>query len=89
MAVGILDSAILAVWNQFSTLIDAHSPPGIHGLFFCVVMTAAALCVFALHIPTAIGIGDDMVFFSWHTVTPQSKMVQQGHFQLLFLGRPG
>ena len=53
MAIGILDGSILAVWNQFRTLVDAHSPPGIHGLFLGVVMTAAAFSVFTLHIPIA------------------------------------
>lgn len=66
MAVGILDGAILAVWNQFRTLIDAHSPPGIHGLFLGVVMTAAAFSVFALYIPTSVWVGNYMMFFSCH-----------------------
>lgn len=54
MAVGILDGTILAVWNQFRPLIDAHSPSGIHGLFFGVVMTAAAFSVLSLHVPTSV-----------------------------------
>lgn len=53
MAIGILNCSILAMGNQLGTLIDAHSPPGIHGLFFGAVMTTAALCVFTLHIPIA------------------------------------
>ena len=89
MASRILNCSILEMGNQLGTLIDAHSSPGIHGLFLGLIMPTAALCVFTLHIPTAVGIGDDMMFFSWHTVTPQSKMVQQGHFQLLFWGRSG
>lgn len=56
--------------NQLGTLIDAHSPPGIHGLFLGIVVTTAALCVFTLHIPTAVGIGNDMMFFSWHGLPP-------------------
>ena len=49
MAIRILNCSILAMGDQLGTLIDAHSPPSIHGLF----MTTAALCVFTLHIPTA------------------------------------
>lgn len=52
MAIGILNCSILAMGNQLGTLIDAHSPPGIHGRFFGVVMTAAAFSVFLLHVPT-------------------------------------
>ena len=63
MAVGILDGAILAVGNQFRTLVDTHSPASFHSLFLGLVMTTAALCVFTFHIPTTIGIGDDMLFF--------------------------
>ena len=66
MAIGILNCSILAMGNQLGTLIDTHSPPGIHGLFLGLIMTTAALCVFTLHIPTAVGIGDDMMFFSCH-----------------------
>ena len=53
MAIGILNCIILAMGNQLGTLIDAHSPPGIHGLFLGLKMATAALCVFTLHIPTA------------------------------------
>lgn len=53
MAIRILNCSILAMGNQLGTLIDAHSPPGIHGLFPGLIMTTAALCVFTLHIPTA------------------------------------
>ena len=53
MAIGILNCSILAMGNQLGTLIDTHSPPGIHGLFLGLIMTTAALCVFTLHIPTA------------------------------------
>ena len=53
MAIRILNCSILAVGDQLGTLIDAHSPPGIHGLFLGLIMTTAALCVFTLHIPTA------------------------------------
>ncbi len=53
MAIGILNCSILAVGDQLGTLMDAHSPPGIHGLFLGLIMTTAALCVFTLHIPTA------------------------------------
>lgn len=66
MTIGILDSAVLAVGNQFRTLVDAHSPSGFHSFLLGLVMAAAALCVFALHIPTAVGIGDNMMFFSCH-----------------------
>ena len=70
MAVGILDSTILAVGDQFRALVDTHPPASFHSLFLGLVMTTAALCVFTLHIPTAVGIGDDMMLFSWHTLTP-------------------
>ena len=53
MAVRILNCSILAMGDQLGTLVDAHSPPGIHGLFLGLKMTTAALCVFTLHIPTA------------------------------------
>ena len=53
MAIRILNCSILAMGNQLGTLIDAHSPPGIHGLFLGLKMATAALCVFTLHIPTA------------------------------------
>ena len=53
MAIGILNCTILAMGDQLGTLIDAHSPPGIHGLFLGLIMTTAALCVFTPHIPTA------------------------------------
>ena len=66
MAVGILDSTILAVGNQFRPLVDTHSPPGIHGLFLGVVMTAAAFSVFTLYIPTSVWVGNYMMFFSCH-----------------------
>ena len=53
MAVGILDSTILAVGNQFRPLVDTHPPTGFHSFLLGVIVTAAALCVLTLHIPTA------------------------------------
>ena len=68
VAVGVLDGAILAVRNQFRSLIDAHPPASFHSFLLGLVMTTAALCVFTLHIPATVGIGDDMMFFSCHCV---------------------
>ena len=68
VAVGILDGAILAVGNQFRALVDTHPPTGFHRFLFGVIVTAAALCVLTSHVPTAVGIGDDMMLFSWHCV---------------------
>ena len=77
MAVGVLDGAILAVGNQFRSLVDAHPPASFHSLFLGLVMTTAALCVFTFYIPTTVGIGDDMMFFSGHNVT-SSKDIAAG-----------
>src|SRR5699024_6618071 len=66
----VLNGAILAVGNQFRSLVDAHPPASLHGLFLSLVMTTAALCVFTLHIPTSVGIRDNMMFFSCHVLTP-------------------
>ena len=68
VAVGVLDGAILAVRNQFRTLVNTHPPASFHSLFLGLIVTAAALCVFTLHIPTTVGIRDDMMFFSCHCV---------------------
>ena len=68
MAVGVLNGAILAVGDQFRALVDTHPPASFHSLFLGLIVTAATLCVFALHIPTTVGIGDDMMFFSCHCV---------------------
>lgn len=70
MAVGILDSTILAVGNQFRPLVDTHPPTGFHSFLLGVIVTAAALCVLTLHIPPTVGIWYNMVFFSGHTLTP-------------------
>lgn len=70
MAVGILDGTILAVGNQFRALVDTHPPTGFHRFLLGVIVTAAALCVLTLHVPTSVGIRDDMMFFSRHTLTP-------------------
>ena len=68
MAVGVLNGAILAVGDQFRALVATHPPASFHSLFLGLIVTAATLCVFALHIPTTVGIGDDMMFFSCHCV---------------------
>lgn len=70
MTVGILDGSIFAVGNQFRTLVDTHPPTGFHRFLLGIIVTTAALCVLTLHIPTTVGIWDNMVFFSWHTLTP-------------------
>ena len=68
MAVGVLNGAILAVGNQFRALVDTHPPTGFHRFLLGVIVTTAALCILTLHIPTTVGIGDDMMFFSCHCV---------------------
>ena len=70
MAVRILDGSVLTVGDEFRALVDAHPPTGFHSLLLGVVMTAAAFSVLALHIPTAVGIWNDMMFFSCHMLIP-------------------
>lgn len=66
MAVGILDSTILAVGNQFRPLVDTHPPTGFHSFLLGVIVTAAAFSVFTLYIPTSVWVGNYMMFFSCH-----------------------
>ena len=66
MAVRILDASIFAMGNKFRSLVNAHSPASFHSLLLGTVMTTAALGVLALHVPSPIGIGDNMMFFSYH-----------------------
>lgn len=88
MAVRILDGAILAVGNQFRSLVDAHSATGIHRFLLGVIMTAAALGIFPLHIPTTVGIRDNVMFFSCHVLTPYEPWGSILHTRLHQNSRP-
>ena len=70
MTIWILDCAILFVNNQFRLLVFAHFPTKINGVLFFVKMLDGSLTTTFLYIPATIFVGNHMMRFSWHGISP-------------------
>ena len=56
--------------NELSALISADLSSGVHSLFFGFEMTAGPMRTATLHIPTAVGIVNNMMRRTCHLVYP-------------------
>ena len=70
MAVCGLDTSVHTVNNEFSALISADLSSCVYGLFLGCKMAAGTLSAATLHIPTSVGIVNDMMSRTSHTITP-------------------
>ena len=72
-----LDASIHAVDNELGALVSADLSSGIHSLFLGCEMTTGALRAAALHIPTPVGIVNDMMRRTCHINYPLCAFGQQ------------
>ena len=77
MAVCGLDASIHTMDNELGALISADLSSGIHSLFLGCEMTTGALRAAALHIPTSVGIVNDMMRRTCHINYPLCAFGQQ------------
>ena len=77
MTVGSLESSVLPVDDELSFAVDAHLPARRLRVGLGVIVTTGALGIFPLDIPTAVGIGDDMMFLPRHKPHPLCALGQQ------------
>jgi len=77
MAVCGLDASIHTVDNELGALISADLSSSIHSLFLGCKMTTGALSAATLHIPTSVGIVNDMMRRTCHINYPLCAFGQQ------------
>ena len=77
MAVSGLDASIHTVDNELGALVSADLSSSIHSLFFGCKMATGALSATTLHIPTSVGIVNDMMRRTCHMNYPLCAFGQQ------------
>lgn len=70
VAIGALDFAVFSVDDQFGPLVTADLATGIDSLSLGVPVAARTLTTASFYIPTTIGIRNNMMGVSCHTITP-------------------
>lgn len=77
MAVCGLDASVHTVNNEFGALISADLSSCVYGLFLGCKMAAGTLSAATLHIPTSVGIVNDMMRRTCHIDYPLCAFGQQ------------
>ena len=72
-----LDAPVYTVDNELGALVSTDLSSGVHSLFLGCEMTAGALRAATLHIPTPVGIVDDMMRRTCHINYPLCALGQQ------------
>ena len=77
VAVCRLDTSVHAMDNELGALVSTDLSSGVHSLFLGCEMTTGALSAATLHVPTPVGIVNDMMRRTCHINYPLCAFGQQ------------